>query len=76
MYFAQVSHPTGKSHWTVVVEFAADASPEQIDPAMAALVQAARRVFPRKQHTELLPASTALGKAVAGTGERFYPATK
>jgi hypothetical protein len=76
MFFAQISHPTGKSHWAVAVQFAAGVSQEQVDPAMAAVAGEVRRVLPRKQHTELMPASDPLGEAVVALGEKFYPVTK
>ena len=74
MYFAQVGFPSGNSEWTVAVEFSAGASEEQIDQAMTVLAREAGRIFPRKRHATLLPASTPLGEAVARMGEKFYPA--
>jgi SseB protein N-terminal domain/SseB protein C-terminal domain len=76
MYFAQVGYPDGKSHWTVAVEFAPGVSRQQIEAAMAALVQEARRVFPKKELADFLLASSHLGQSIATTGEKFYSAAK
>jgi hypothetical protein len=76
MYFAQVGYPDGKSHWTVAVEFAPGVSRLQIEAAMSALVQEARRVFPKKASADFLLASSHLGRSIATTGEKFYSTAK
>ena len=72
MYFAQVGYPSGKSKWTVAVEFVPGASDQRIAAAMSALVQEARRVFPKREPADFLPASSHLGQSIATTGEKFY----
>lgn len=72
LYFVQVIYPDGEPHWTVAVEFAAAPLAKQVKRMMAALVEEARRVFPRSVTTDLLPASTALGQSVKTTGRKFY----
>ena len=72
MYFGQVIYPDGEPHWTVAVEFAADPPAKLVKPMVAALSQAARRVFPRSVTTDLLPASTALGQSIKTAGRKFY----
>ena len=72
MYFGQVIYPDGEPHWTIAVEFAAAPSAKQSKHMMAALVEAARRVFPSNITTDLLPASTALGQSIKTTGKKFY----
>jgi len=76
MYFGQVIYPDGEPHWTVAVEFAAGASAKQVKHMMAALVETARRVFPRSVTTDLLPASTALGQSIKTSGKKFYYAAR
>jgi hypothetical protein len=76
MYFGQVIYPDGEPHWTVAVEFAAVPSAKHAKHMMAALVEEARRVFPRSVTTDLVPASTALGQSIASSGEKFYAAAK
>jgi len=72
MYFGQVTYPDGEPHWTVAVEFAADPPAKLVKHIMASLVQEARRVFPRNNTTDLVPASTALGQSIRTTGQKFY----
>lgn len=72
MYFGQVTYPDGEPHWTIAVEFAAGASAKQVKHMMAALVKAARRVFPKSVTADLLPASTALGQSIKALGNKFY----
>jgi hypothetical protein len=72
VYFAQVIYLDGEPHWTVAVEFAADTPAKMVKHIMAALLQAARRVFPRNITTDLMPASTALGQSIKTTGQKFY----
>ncbi|HSK43161.1 MAG TPA: enhanced serine sensitivity protein SseB C-terminal domain-containing protein [Candidatus Binatia bacterium] len=72
MYFGQVIYPDGGPHWTVAVEFVPDTSVKQVKHMMAALVEEARRVFPRSVTTDLLPASTALGQSIKKSGRKFY----
>jgi hypothetical protein len=74
MYFGQVIYPDGEPHWTVAVEWAADPAAKLMKPMMAALVKAARHVFPRSVTTDLLPASTALGESIKALGKKFYSA--
>lgn len=72
MYFGQVIYPDGEPHWTIAVEFAPGTSSKQLKHMMAALVKAARDVFPRTVTTDLVPASTALGQSIKKTGKKFY----
>jgi hypothetical protein len=72
MYFGQVIYPDGEPHWTIAVEFAADPPAKLVKHIMASLVQEARRVFPRNNTTDLLPASTALGQSIKTSGRKFY----
>ena len=72
MYFGQVTYPDGEPHWTVAVEFAAGASDKEVKHMMAALLKAARHIFPKSITTDLLPASTALGQSIKGLGKKFY----
>ncbi len=72
MYFGQVIYPDGEPHWTIAVEFAADPPAKLVKHIMASLVQVARRVFPRNNTTDLLPASTALGQSIKTSGRKFY----
>jgi len=72
MYFGQVIYPDGEPHWTIAVEFAADPPAKLVKHIMASLVQEARRVFPRNNTTDLVPASTALGQSIRTTGRKFY----
>ena len=72
MYFGQVTYPDGEPHWTVAVEFAAGTSVKQVKHMMAALVKAARHVFPKSMTADLLPASTALGQSIKRNGRKFY----
>ncbi len=72
MYFGQVIYPDGEPHWTVAVEFVPGTSGKQVKHMMAALVEAARRVFPRSITSDLLPASTALGQSIKTSGRKFY----
>jgi len=76
MYFAQVHYVDGDPRWAVAVEFASGASSQRIEPAMAALVKEARRVFPRRESADFLLASTPLGQSVATTGKKFYGVAK
>lgn len=76
MYFGQVTYPDGEPHWTIAVEFAAGTSVKQVKHMMAALVKAARHVFPKSVTTDLLPASTALGQSIKTTGKKFFSASK
>jgi SseB protein N-terminal domain/SseB protein C-terminal domain len=76
MYFAQVGYPDGQSKCTVAVEFAPDVSRQQIEAAMSALVQEARKVFSRREPADFLLASSHLGQSIATTGEKFYSAAK
>ncbi len=76
MYFGQVTYPDGEPHWTIAVEFAAGVSAKQVKHVMAALVKAARHVFPRSVTADLLPASTALGQSIKRSGKMFYSAAK
>lgn len=71
MYFGQIIYPDGEPHWTVAVEFVTGALDKQ-KQAMAALLQEARRVFPGRVTTDLLPASTTLGQSITTTGKKFY----
>src|SRR5579864_2504601 len=71
MYFGQVIYPDGEPHWTIAVEFAGNPPAKQVKHIMAALVDAARRVFPRSIATDLLPASTALGQTIKKSGRKF-----
>ena len=72
MYFGQVIDPDGEPHWTVAVEFVPATSAKQVKHMMAALVKAARRIFPRNITADLLLASTALGQSIKTTGRKFY----
>ncbi|MGB9119829.1 MAG: enhanced serine sensitivity protein SseB C-terminal domain-containing protein [Candidatus Angelobacter sp.] len=72
MYFGQVIYPDGEPHWTIAVEFGTAISAKQVKHMMAALVEAARRAFPKSITTDLLPASTALGQSIKTTGRKFY----
>jgi hypothetical protein len=72
MYFGQVIYPDGEPHWTVAVEFETAISPKQVKHIMAALVEAARRVFPKSVTTDLVPASTVLGQSIKTSGRKFY----
>jgi hypothetical protein len=74
MYFGQVTYPDGEPHWTIAVEFAADTSVKQIKHMMAALVKAARHVFPKSVTADLILASTALGQAIKALEKKFYSA--
>jgi hypothetical protein len=76
MYFAQLIYPTGNPHGALAVEFAPDAAYEQIEPAMDALEREAKRLFPRKDTTDLFLASSATGQSIASSGEKFYTAAK
>ncbi len=76
MYFAQLIYPTGHPHRALAVEFAPDATYEQIEPAMDALEREAKRLFPRKETTDLFLASSATGQSIASSGEKFYGAAK
>ena len=72
MYFGQVIYPDGGPHWTVAVEFDTAISAKQARHMMTALVEEARRVFPRNVTTDVLPASTALGQSIKTTGRKFF----
>jgi hypothetical protein len=72
MYFGQIIYPDGETHWTIAVEFTANASVKHIKHMMAALVQAARQVFPKSVTADLLPASTSLGQSIKALGKKFY----
>jgi hypothetical protein len=72
LYFGQVIYPDGEPHWTVAVEFALDPPAKLVKPIMAAVVETARRVFPRSVITDLLPASTTLGQSIKTIGKKFY----
>ncbi len=72
MYFGQVIYPDGEPHWTIAVEFAAVPSAKHAKHMMSALVEEARRVFPKSVTTDLVPASTALGQSIKTTGRKFY----
>jgi hypothetical protein len=72
MYFGQVIYPDGEPHWTIAVEFAAGVSGKQFKHMMAALVKAARHVFPKSVTADLLPASTVLGRSIKTSGKKFY----
>ena len=72
MYFGQVIYPDGEPHWTVAVEFAADPPAKLVKHTIAALVEAARRVFPKRVNADLILASTALGESVKTLGKKFY----
>ena len=72
MYFGQVIYPDGEPHWTVAVEFIPATSAKQVKHMMAALVEEARRVFPRGVTADLLLASSALGQSIKTTGRKFY----
>ena len=74
MYFGQVIYPDGEPHWTIAVEFAAVPSDKDLHRMMTALVEAARRVFPKSINADLLLASTALGESVKTLGKKFYSA--
>ena len=74
MYFGQVIYPDGEPHWTIAVEFAEGVSAKQVKHMMAALVKAARHVFPRSVTADLLLASTALGQSIKASGKKFYNA--
>jgi SseB protein N-terminal domain/SseB protein C-terminal domain len=76
MYFAQLIYPTGNPHRALAVEFAPDAAFERIEPAMDALEREAKRLFPRKETTDLVLASSATGQSIASSGEKFYTAAK
>lgn len=76
MYFGQVIYPDGELRWTVAVEFAADLPAKRVKHIMASLLEVARRVFPRIVATDLLPASTALGKSVKSSGKKFFSASQ
>jgi hypothetical protein len=72
MYFGQVTYPDGEPHWTIAVEFAKGVSGKQVKHMMAALVKAARHVFPKSVTADLLPASTVLGQSIKTSGKKFY----
>ena len=72
MYFAQVTYPQGRSHWTVAVEFAPGVSNQHTAPAMSALTKEARHVFPKDAMTDCFPASAPLGQSIANSGKKFY----
>ena len=72
MYFGQVIYPDGEPHWTIAVEFAAVPPDKDLHRMMTALVEAARRVFPKRVNADLLLASTALGESVKTLGKKFY----
>ena len=72
MYFGQVIYPDGEPHWTIAVEFIPTTSAKQVKHMMAALVKAARLVFPRSVTSDLVPACTALGQSIKTTGRKFY----
>jgi len=74
LYFGQVLYPDGEPHWTIAVEFAAGASVKQVKHMMAALVKAARHIFPKSVTSDLVPASTALGQSIKTSGKKFYSA--
>ena len=76
IYFAQVSYTDGDSRWTFAVEFAAGASSQRIEPAMAALVKVARRTLPNGEPADFLLAATPLGRSVTTTGKKIYGVTK
>jgi hypothetical protein len=76
MYFAQLIYPTGHPHRALAVEFAPDAAYEQIEPAMDALEREAKRLFPRKETTDLFLVSSATGQSIANSGEKFYSTAK
>lgn len=72
LYFGQVIYPDGEPHWTIAVEFGPGTSAKELKHNMAALVEEARRVFPRNITTDLLPASTTLGQSIKTNGRKFY----
>ena len=72
LYFAQVIYPDGEPHWTVAVEFDPASSAKRAKVAMSALLEEARRVFPRTVTSDLVPASTALGQSITTTSKKFY----
>lgn len=72
MYFGQAIYPDGEPHWTIAVEFAKVVSGKQVKHMMAALVKAARPVFPKSVTADLLPVSTVLGQSIKTSGKKFY----
>jgi hypothetical protein len=76
MYFAQLIYPTGHPHKALAVEFVPDTADEQIDTAMDALEREAKRLFPRKETTDLFLVSSATGQSVANSGKKFYSLQK
>lgn len=76
IYFAQLIYPTGHPHRALAVEFAPDTAYERIEPAMDALEREAKKLFPRKETTDLFLASSATGQSIANSGEKFYTSAK
>jgi hypothetical protein len=76
MYFAQLIYPDGTPHRAIAIEFAPEISGDQIELAMVAIEKEASSHFPQKETIDVFPASTALGKSVAKSGENFYSAKK
>jgi hypothetical protein len=74
MYFGQAIYPDGEPHWIVAVESAAGALAKEVKHALTALMETARRVFPRTVTTDLLPASAALGQSIKALGKKFHSA--
>lgn len=76
IYFAQLIYPTGHPHRALAVEFAPASADEQIESAMDALEREAKRLFPRRETTDLFLASSDTGQSIASSGEKFYSTKK
>jgi hypothetical protein len=74
MYFAQVTHPHGNSHWTIAVEFVPGVSNEVFQSAIANLGKEVQKAS--RKTIDLLPASSPLGQSIVTTGKKIYSSDK
>lgn len=76
MHFAQLIYPDGQPHHAIAIEFAPDIPDQQTELPMVAMKKAALHLFPREEKIEVFSGSTALGRLIAQSGEKFYDSKK